>query len=326
MDAVAGMSFRDPLVLWSLLLLVPAAWFLRRRDLQRRKLANRFVAERVRGQLQPLRSLRPALLTLATALIIVSLAGPQFGAADHIVEAPESSLVVLLDTSLSMATPDVGTSRLAGARAVIQKVLEGYDGRAGLIVFEGASEVVAPLTDDTMAIATLLESVGTAELEIAGSNLRLAITGGLELLDRSNVTAATLLLISDGEHRAEDLRDVLDQARERDIPIVTVMIGTEQGATIPTGDGEPLQVNGETVVSRAREEILSGIAARTGGRFVANPFSQDAVDQLVDAVNERAWTSEGQARVRVPKSRYQIPLSVALLLLLTGSVLHRGAE
>lgn len=326
MDAFAGLSFGTPWVLWTIVLLVPAALFLRHRDRERRKLANRFVSERVRGEILPARSFRPVLITGGAALVIIALAGPQFGAAEQTIDAPESSLVVLLDTSLSMAAPDVGTSRLAAARAVVQQVLDGYAGRAGLIVFEGSVEVVAPLTDDTMAISSLLESVGAAELELAGSNLRLAITGGLELLDRSNVSSAALLLISDGEHRAEDLRDVLEQARTRRIPVVTVMIGTTEGSTIPTDDGTPLRVDGETVVTVASEEILTRIAAGTGGRFFANPFSERAIEQLLDAVGERATLSQSETTVRIPKNRYQIPLSLALAFFLVGSILHRGAE
>jgi Ca-activated chloride channel family protein len=225
-----------------------------------------------------------------------------------------------------MAAPDVGTSRLAAARAVIQKVLDRYDGRAGLIVFEGNAEVVAPLTDDTLAISTLLESVGPAELEQAGSNLRLAITAGMALLERSNVTSAAMLLISDGEHRAEDLRDVLEQSRERDIPVVTVMIGTAEGSTVPSADGTPLQVNGETIVTRARQDVLAEIARETGGRFVENPFSEGAVDHVVDAVGQKAFERGGTTSVKFPKSRYQIPLVLAFAFFLAGSVANRGAE
>ncbi len=326
MDAFARLTFGTPSVLWGLVLLVPAAIFLRQRELRRRRLANRFVSERMRGELLPARLLRPSLLTLGAAMLIIALAGPQYGASEQIVENPQASLVVLLDTSLSMAAADVGTSRLAAARAVIQKILDEYQGRVGLIVFEGNAEVVAPLTDDTQAISSLLESVGPAELVVAGSNLRLAITAGLELLERSSVTSAAMLLISDGEHRAEDLRDVLERAREKKIPVVTVMVGTAEGAVIPLEDGTALEVDGQTVVSTAREDILRGIARDTGGRFVANPFSQSAVDQLGRAVRERASVSGTEATIYMPENRYQIPLSLALLFLLMGSVLNRGAE
>lgn len=326
MDAIAELSFRNGAVLWALVLLVPLALFLVNRDRQRRKLANRFMSERVRGQLLPGRFLRPLLLTLGIGFLIVALAGPQFGAAEQTIESPEASLVVLLDTSLSMAASDVGTSRLSAARAVIQKVLASYEGRAGLIVFEGNAEVISPLTNDTMAIASLLESVGVAELEVSGSNLRLAITAGLELLDRSNAVSAAMLLISDGEHRAEDLRDVLGQVRERGVPVVTVMVGTPGGSTVPMADGTPLEIQGETVVTRAREDVLAGIARETDGRFLANPFSEGAIAQLVEAVEEHAFVSETESIVRVPRNRYQIPLSLALVFFIAGSVLNRGAE
>lgn len=326
MDALAGLSFAHPIALWLLLLLVPAAVVLVRGENRRRKLANRFVSERLRGQLLPARKLRPWFIVLGSAAAVFALAGPQYGAIERTIETPDTGLVVLLDTSLSMDAVDVGTSRLAASRAVIQKVLDRFDGRAGLVVFEGSAEVVAPLTEDTVAISSLLDSVGTGELEVAGSNLRLAITAGLELLDRSNIPSAVLLLISDGEHRAEELGDVLEGARDRKTPVVTVMIGTPEGSTIPTEDGSPLQARGETIITRARENTLVSIASSTGGRFFSNPFSEDAIAKLGEAVASRARVSEASATVRIPKNRYQVPLSIALGLLLIGSVLNRGSE
>lgn len=326
MDAIAGLSFAEPRVLWALILLVPLAILLQQRDRERRKLANRFISERVRGQLLPARSFRPALLILGGAAGILALAGPQLGSTEQTVDAPEAGLVILLDTSLSMHAPDVGTSRLAAARAVIQKVLDQYDGRAGLVVFEGSAEVVSPLTNDTIAISSLLESVGPAELEVPGSNLRLAITAGLELLDRSEIPSAAMLLISDGEHRAEELGDVLERARERNTPIVTVLIGTAEGSTIPMDDGSFLQVSGQTVITSAREEVLSEIARVTGGRFISNPFSEAAISRVEDAVSDRAIVSSRKTRIHTPRDRYQMPLSLALILLTAASLLNRGAE
>lgn len=326
MDAAASLSFASPWILWGLILLVPLSLWLHRNERRRRALANRFISERMRGRLMPARALRPVLLTMAAAALIVALAGPQFGATERSVDTPEAGLVILLDTSLSMRAADVGTSRVAAGRAVIQQVLDRFDGRAALVVFEGNAEVISPLTEDTVAVSTLVESVGAGELEVAGSNLRLAITAGLELLERAETPSAAMLLISDGEHRAEDLSDVLERARETSTPVVTVMIGSQEGTSIPTDEGEPLTSGGQLVVTRASEDILRSISRSSGGSFHANPFSEEAIADLAETVQERAFVSLSQSRVLVPTNRYQFPLSVAFVLLLLGSVVNRGSE
>ena len=106
--------------------------------------------------------------------------------------------MILLDTSMSMDAEDVGTSRLAAARALSRRVLSSEQGRAGLVVFEGSAEIVSPLTDDLEAVATLVESIGAGELPEAGSNLGNAIETGLSVSVRGGDAVSSMLLISDG--------------------------------------------------------------------------------------------------------------------------------
>jgi Ca-activated chloride channel homolog len=325
-DATAGVTFQSPHLLWALLLLVPAAVFLHRRERERRKLANRFVSERMRGILLPARIFRPMVLCAGFAALVVAFAGPRYGVEEQEIAVPEAALVILLDTSLSMNAEDLGTSRLSAAKAVIQRVLQRFPGRAALIVFEGSAEVVAPLTDDTEAIVTLLESVGAGELEEAGSNLRTAISAGLELVRRSGLPSAVMLLISDGEHRAEDLDDVLSNARERNVPIVTALTGTEQGAMIPSADGDVIRQGGQPVITRADPTVLSLIADRTGGAFVDNPFSEPALRALSSHLGESARAGSAKREILSHRNRYQVPLAIALAFLLGASWLNRGAE
>lgn len=325
MDALAVLSFRSRELLWLLaaLPLVGVALWMRERTRQR--YANRFASERLRGVSNPIRSVRPWLLLLAFASGVLALAGPRFGFVLRTVEEPESNRVILLDTSQSMAAEDVGTSRLDAAKAVAKKILENDEGRVALILFEGEAEVASPLTSDRDAVVTLMESFGAGELTEPGSDVGRALRRAMQLLPAGAAGASEFIVISDGEHRGSDIDPAVDEVAAAGITVSSVLVGTEQGAGIPTGGGEFLRdEGGQTVLTTARSEILREIAERTGGDFFDNPFGVIPLRQLAGAM-DRAEQTGGRA-TRVPVERYQWPLGFALAMLVGASIAHRGAE
>ena len=68
MVSLAGLEFARPIVLWGLVAVPLLAVFLVVREKLRRKLANRFVSERLRGVWNPARPLRPFALSIAFLL------------------------------------------------------------------------------------------------------------------------------------------------------------------------------------------------------------------------------------------------------------------
>ena len=94
---------------------------------------------------------------LGTAAIVVlgaiALAGPSWTRVEQPVFRSERATVVVLDLSRSMDASDIKPSRLARARFKIADLLErNRDGLTGLVVYAGDAFVVAPLTDDSVAV------------------------------------------------------------------------------------------------------------------------------------------------------------------------------
>ncbi|HUO85023.1 MAG TPA: VWA domain-containing protein [Thermoanaerobaculia bacterium] len=326
MDALAGLSFARPWTLWLLGLLPAVLAGLWLRERARRNRANRFVSERLRGVANPARILRPWLATLAVAFAVIAAAGPRYGWEERTLPSVHSNLIILLDSSSSMEARDVGTSRLTAAKAAISRVLAAAQGRVALVVFEGSAEVVSPLTEDASAVATLVESIGSGEMSEPGSNLELALREAVDLARRGGKGMATMLIVSDGEHRGDPLDELLREIAEQKISVSTVLVGGEMGTTIPTGDGLLRDTGGNLVQTAAHPEILQRIAQTTGGRYFANPFSERKIGELVDAVRRAETTAEGESQSRVPIDRYQTPLALAFAGFLFASILHRGAE
>lgn len=318
------MSFRDLRWLWLLAAIPFAALLLVSRERMRERLARRFVAERLRGVFNPARALRPWLLAAGLALTLFALAGPSRGFVSVPVTDREANRVVLLDVSNSMMAEDVGTARLAAAKAIARRIIDAFPGRVALVEFEASPEVVAPLTNDSDAVAALLDSIQAGEVGNPGSDMGAAITSALRLIEADPGAKADVVMISDGEDQGPRLADALRRAKDRGVIVSTVLVGSGEGAAIPMPDGSSLRdESGRVVTTYAQRETLQQIASATGGTFLENPFAEHALDPLLVARGRGALR---QRSVRIPVDRYQWPLALAFVFLMLGSVTNRGAE
>lgn len=326
MVEAAGVSFHHPQWLWVALAAIPLTAGLWRLEVARRQLSDRFVSERLRGRSNRFRVVRPFLLGAGFLLAAAALAGPRFG--HEVIDVPQSDAarILVLDVSDSMSTEDVGTSRLSAAKAVAKRALEMHDGRAGLVIFEGQAEILSPLTTDVEAVSTLLDSVAAGEIGMPGSNLDSALAAAIRLMDSAG-SRTDVVLISDGEQQGSTSLQSLAEVEARGVAVNAVVIGTEQGGRIPSG--RPSQFlrdeAGSEVISRADAQQMGEIAKKTGGTLLINPFDEGSLKKLARADSE-GHTEGGRTTTTVPIERFQWPLCAALVLLIAGSVVHRGAE
>lgn len=324
MDAGAGMTFRDPSLL-PLLLAVPVlALFLVMRERRRAALADRLVAAALRGGRDRVRALRPWLLSIAAALLLLALAGPRFGFEEREIASDTTNLAILLDISNSMGAPDAGTTRLSAAKAIAKELLERSNGKVALVAFEGKASVIAPLTDDTVAVAELLDTLGTGELADPGTDFGAAIEQGLQLLARAGDQRGRIVIVSDGEDQGDRTDDAVRKAKDAGIVISTVGVGSAAGSEIPTEAGPLVDREGQVVRTSLDAALLASVASRTGGVSLVNPSDPRSLDSLAMSLQLSGTTHTED--VRVPVERYQWPLGAALVLVALASIAHRGAE
>lgn len=327
MDAIAGVTFARPDLMVALAALPLAAWFLVARERTRRRLADGFASERIRGVRTPARLLRPWLLSAGLLASALALPGPRFG--EELVPVPQDdrATVILLDISASMAATDTGISRLDAAKVVIRRMLEKDRGRVALFAFEGVAELVSPLTTDTIAVGELAASFGTGELPVAGSDLGAAILNGIELLQRTGGGRREIVLLSDGEDQGTLLDEAIARAQRERIPVTTMLFGSEEGATIRVpGERDVLHDDeGNVVTTRASAGTLKRIAEGTGGRWIESPLEAQTLLRVASGIDGAGTVDEERFR-RVPTERYQWTLALGLALLMLGSWFHRGGE
>lgn len=138
------------------------------------RLGEAAVVQRLMASVSPARRrIKRVLQALGVGLIVLAAARPQLPGQRRR-GAEGLDLVIALDVSKSMLVEDVGTSRVARARAVLGELIEALPGdRVAPMVFAGAAAHF-PLTDDKVVATQFLADLGPADLP-PGSDLAEAL-------------------------------------------------------------------------------------------------------------------------------------------------------
>jgi len=259
--------------------------------------------------------LRRVLAPLCWVLAVLALAGPQ--RLEPPVERTESArdLLLAIDLSGSMATPDFldpkgeRIDRLSAVKSVVDDFISHRStDRIGLIVFGTHAFPQAPLTLDHVAVRELLDEL---QVGMAGEQTAIgdAIGMAVKMTEHSRQRERVLILLTDGNDTAGRIpADKAAQiAKDHHVVIHTVGIGD------PNAKGE----------NRVDLATLERIAEVTGGRS----FRGENREQLADiyALLDRMTPSKVRHSVYRPKVRlYYFPLGVALLLMLGYHLLMVG--
>jgi Ca-activated chloride channel family protein len=283
--------------LWGLaalpLLLGFLVWIWRARARLAARFADGVLWKQLAGE-EPVaaRRWKPILFILAVALMIVGLAGPQWGARAVMLQRRGLDIVIALDVSRSMLAADVKPNRLERAKREISGILDRLAGdRIGLVVFSGDAFVQCPLTLDASAARMLLDAVGVNSGGRPGTIIAEAIETAIGMYEQNERQFKILILVTDGEGHEGDPLAAAQKAAEAGIRIYTVGIGTPQGEPIPEFDERGNQIgfkkdeNGQVVLSKLDEVTLQKVALATNGHcFRAGP-AQMELDALFDELS-----------------------------------------
>lgn len=296
------MSFLSPA--WLLFLLPVAALAAGYVVLQRRRRhhAVRFTNIELLESVAPSRPgwrrhVPAGLALLGLGALVLGLAGP---VRDHQVPKDEATVVLVMDTSISMAADDVNPNRIEAAQvaaaAFVDALPDTFD--VGLVSFDGTARLLATPTDDHAAIDAAISSLRLGEGTAAGDALVLAVdtveahlaeneaaTGAEAATDAEDATGAdpadedggvpaTIVLLSDGESTmGQPLDSGTDAAVEAGIPVTTIAYGTPDGTVV---------VGGERVGVPADVESMAAVAEATGGQA----FTAGSAEQLASVLDD----------------------------------------
>ena len=321
------MSFVHPAALLLLALAPFAALGLARAERSRRRALEEFGDPTLLARSSTLtdpgvRRRRDRLRIAALTLLLVTLARPQLG--ERPSDAPHTGrdLLVLLDLSRSMSSPDVEPSRLAGAKQAVLQLAASLPGdRVGLIVFGGSPFLLLPLTQDRAALQLFLDHARTENLYDPSTDIASALQSALTVYQHEGSRGSrAIILVSDGEAPDAGLPDVTGKLRLEGVPVFVLGVGSKEGGPIPADTAEaPERWHrdhiGRVVHSQLEERVLLQIAAQTGGAYL-HWESGAGVAGLVPRINQVGIRTLSGAGATEHADRFQWPLGAAVLLLL----------
>ncbi len=334
------MHYADPKYITAMIIFTAAAalfflWAMRRR----RKLVNRFAEKSLVGSIAPAVSIerkviKAVMLVTALALLIFSLARPQWGFEWKETKFKGLDMLLAVDVSKSMLATDVRPNRLERVKFGIKDLVRKLNGdRVGLVAFAGTAFLQCPLTIDYNGFLLTLDDLGINTIPRGGTNISSAIKTAIDIFSAKSVLAPkdtgaqdklnrVLILVTDGDDLEGDPMKAAAEAAKRGIKIYCVGVGTFDGALIPASDeqgarGWVADKSGNVVKTNLNEDLLKNIAISTGGSYIRAAQSDFGLVLLYDKSISKLEKREIEGKAnRQYRERFMYFLGVALLLLI----------
>lgn len=272
--------------------------------------------------------LRPILNITAILFIGIALARPQWGTYWKEKSSRGLDLLIALDVSKSMLAGDMQPDRISFAKAEIADFAKNLSSdRIGLMAFSGDAFLYCPLTMAYDGFILVLKNVNVGSVVRGGTSMSNLIDEAARGFTSAVSDNKILIIISDGEETEGDIQKAAEAAKKAGIKVFCVGIGTEKGAPLQyvNGKGNPIPIKdekGKTVISRLEEDGLKRMAAATGGLYVRSTGSHSGLDAIYKQGLSKLEKLEREERLaKSYKERFQLPLAIALLALVTDMAL-----
>jgi Ca-activated chloride channel family protein len=248
---------------------------------------------------------------VATALLALGAAGPQWGREAVRRQSQGSDVVFVVDVSLSMDTRDVPPSRMEETRRETVALLERLQGsRVGVVAFAGDAVRLCPLTLDQTAVRLTLETLESGAVSEPGSDLGRALRAGIKLLPAGRRDEQAMVLWTDGEDLEGHARDAIEELRRSGLRVFVVGVGTPAGDVIPLSDISGVTVdvkrdeNNQVVRSRLDEGLLRDIARASRGEYFSAARSGGELVRIARSLGSLARSRKGTRPVEQPVARF----------------------
>jgi len=304
------------------LLLIPVSLliytFFWRRKIQTKLGNSLLIAQLIRSFSLPLFFIKPILILIGLALLVISAANPR-----KIIPAESKNtdidLMFALDVSNSMLSADINPTRLSAAKELIKNLVQALDvNRVGLIVFADKALLQLPMTHDTKAAEMYINEVNTDAIPQQGTSIGDALAQCDRSLNLNEYKYKTVVLISDGEDHDNNAISVAKQLRENGVVVYCIGAGTPEGSIFKEAGSNQYMTdeNGNKVISRLNESLLKNIASITGGDFFLLNDQKDIITALKKEFSNFEEKHPGSGQAKRYDSYYQLFLFPAILLMM----------
>jgi Ca-activated chloride channel homolog len=334
------MRFGEYQILTYLIWIVPALavfffWSARKESLVMRRFADKELIPEIAPRYRPgLNKARMLLNVLAVFFLVLAAARPQWGFFWKEEKSKGLDIVFALDTSKSMLARDMSPDRLSFAKMEIKEFVKRLEGdRFGLIAFSGEAFLQCPITVDYGGFFIALDALNEETIPQGGTVIASAVDEAIKSYEGAMADNKVLILITDGENTEGNVKEAAKKAKDAGIMVSTIGIGSSAGEKIPIIDAAGSvkylkDKEGRVVTSKLQEDTLKMLAEATGGVYVRASQSEFGLGTIYSerlGGLERKETED--RKIKVYKERYQYPVGIAFLLLLTELILRgKGAR
>ncbi|MEA2099711.1 MAG: VWA domain-containing protein, partial [Campylobacterota bacterium] len=266
---------------------------------------------------------RNALFLVVGFFMVIALAEPVIKDGVVEVKAKSADIMIALDISDSMLATDVYPNRLNLAKQKALSLLDNAPNeRIGIVAFAKNSYLVSPLSFDHGAVSFLLRQLDTSSITQKGTDY----IGILDVISKvkDDSTKKYLLILSDGGD-SNDFSDEIAYAKEKNIVVFVLGIGTKKGAPIKLKDGSFIKHNGDIIVTKLNENI-SELATKSGGVYIQNTTSDDDIKTMlreIENMSEERELKSQEVQKYTPLFYYPLAMAILFLLIATSSVTRR---
>lgn len=292
------MTLLHPWMLLLLLLWIPVVWLWLRR---RRKGTPSLTVSSLAAYMKLPFSWREGadyvslLLRLAAiGALAVALARPQ--KYDVLTDSSinGTNIVLALDISESMMTPDMRPNRFEAARKIASDFVEKrtHD-NVGLVAFAGESLTMMPMTTDMTAVINAISLLNPGSLG-DGTAIGDGLASAINRVLSGDAVSKSIILLTDGTNNAGEIDPIAAAqiARDKGIKVYTIAIGSDQVYQVGSYF-DP----GATIRVPIDEDTLKKIAAATGGKFyraTENSTLQNVFDEIDSLERSTIHTSNSR--------------------------------
>ncbi len=277
--------------------------------------------------------LKKSFLLAVLTLVIITLAQPQWGNEKKQIQRKGIEVIFLVDTSLSMLAEDAVPSRIEKAKLEMKSFLRQLKGdRVGIVTFAGTGFIQSPLTLDYDAFLLFVNSIQAGYIPDVGTSLSEAIRVATKAFPKTRQKSHVIVLLSDGEDLEGNVESAIKTAKEANIRIYSVGIGTKEGAPIPLRSeqgkvsGYKKDRSGEVVITKLNEELLTQIAEQTGGLYSQATPSEREIEWIYKHAQNLEKKEFKQRLVVERENHFQFFLAVALLALFAEMVINDAKQ
>ncbi|MBU0634039.1 MAG: VWA domain-containing protein [Candidatus Omnitrophica bacterium] len=279
------------------------------------------------GGINKQRKIKAALILCAVFFCVVALLRPQYGFHWEEVKHEGVNILIAVDVSKSMQTKDVLPSRLGRAKLAIQDLIAELGGdRVGLIAFAGTAFLQCPLTIDYDGFLLSVETLKTDIIPQGGTDIEAAINEAIKSFSQgAEGVERILIIITDGETHTGNALAAAERAKQNNIKIYTIGVGTKEGELISIADdyGNTAYLkdkDGRVVKSRLNEPLLQEIAVKSEGIYIKATPTQFGLAMLYETKISKLQKEELKSRMEKRFiERFQVPLTLVFILLFLES-------